>query len=172
MNVPAWARWQTAAGPWRGWAICPALTMPVTPGTTVPATTPAALDLTEVLQPANTAVLLDIHPLLGIRTAAEVSRQGMAYVVLVLPRWPHTGAVLPVFDLAAALVDASRYVRGEVPTTNVVFVLDGERQQRLRRPKADARVDNRYALTSGDLPNLAVLRRAGITRLVKVASTG
>jgi hypothetical protein len=211
----AWARWQAAAGPWRGWAICPALSMPQapaaagaasaadvpdlsevlqpgeTPGVRDPTEvsrtdgsrrvvdlterlqtdgTPAVLDLTDVLRTEGTAVLLDLDPLVGIRSAGHASRRGLGHVVLVLPRWPHTDAILPTGALVTLLLESSRRLGAQPVASNVVFILDAERQTPVRRPAHDARVDNRYPITASDLPNLATLQRAGIKRVVKVTS--
>ncbi|MBV9897277.1 MAG: hypothetical protein JO020_24190 [Chloroflexi bacterium] len=188
MNLQAWARWQAAAGPWRGWAICPALSMPAARTATVQtaadvvdqaaalrtATAQTAgdrVDLAEVLRPGNTALLLDLDPLVGVRSAAQVSRQGLAHVVLVLPRWPHLDGVLPTPDLTGLLVATARDLRQPKNAANVVFVLDGHRQKLIRRSINDPRVDNRYALLAADLPNLRTLRDRDITRVVKVTST-
>jgi hypothetical protein len=169
VNLKAWERWQLAAGPWRGWAVCPALTMPdssAAPGGA--SNTSTVVDLLETLAEGDTAVVLDVDPMLGVRSAARASRRGLAHVVLVLPRWPHADAVLPVDNLLAALVATSRQLRSADGASNVVFILDGERQRSTRRPSDDPRVDNRYVLAVGDLPNLATLRGAGIRRLVRV----
>jgi hypothetical protein len=56
-----------------------------------------------------------------------------------------------------------------VETSNVVFVLDGDRRHSITRGFDDARVDNRYPMTAADLPSLRVLRAAGIQRVIKVA---
>jgi hypothetical protein len=113
-------------------------------------------------------MILDLEPVLGVRLAAEVSRQQLAHVVLVLPRWPHAQAILPTRELIAALVGESPRLRAAESSAGVVFVLDGEREASVRRPAGDPSVDNRYALSIGDLPNLAILRAAGIQRLIKV----
>ena len=166
----AWSRWQRAAGPWRGWAICPALTMPGGVLSSDVRTTKRCLPEVEpTLESGGTALVLDLEPALGVLIAAEISRRQLAHVVLVLPRWPHEHAVLPVGDLLATLVASSRHLREPTLASNVVFVLDAERQQSIRRPATDARVDNRYSLSVGDLPNLATLRQAGIQRILKVA---
>jgi hypothetical protein len=54
----------------------------------------------------------------------------------------------------------------------VVFVLDGQRSKSIRRAATDARVDNRYDLAVGDLPNLQQLRAAGVQRIVKLSPVG
>jgi hypothetical protein len=113
-------------------------------------------------------MILDLEPVLGVRIAAEVSRQRLAHVVLVLPRWPHADAILPTGELIAALVGEAPQLRAPENEARVVFVLDGERETSVRRSSGDGRVDNRYALSIGDLPNLARLRAAGIQRLIKV----
>jgi hypothetical protein len=173
MHLGAWSRWQRAAGPWRGWAVCPALTVPT--GVTVRQVPPSAecfREMEPLLDHGGTAVVLDLEPVLGVRIAAALSRRQVAYVVLVLPRWPHADAVLPVHDLVAALVETSRHLREPNVISNVVFVLDAERQKSVRRPAADGRVDNRYSLSVGDLPDLVTLRRAGIGRVVKLVQAG
>jgi hypothetical protein len=125
-------------------------------------------EMEAIIQHGGAAVLLDLEPLLGVRIAAAVSRQQLAHVVLVLPRWPHADAVLPAHDLVAGLVQTSRYLREPNVTSNVVFVLDADRQTSTRRPATDGRVDNRYSLAAGDLPDLATLRRAGIRRVIRL----
>jgi hypothetical protein len=126
-------------------------------------------ELLELLRLGGSAVVLDLEPLSGVRMAAEASHRGLAHVVLIVPRWPHAEAVLPTAELIATLLGESRRLRVPAATSNVVFVLDGEREMPLRRPLSDPRVDNRYALAVGDLPNLAALRAAGVQRLVKVS---
>jgi hypothetical protein len=110
---------------------------------------------------------MDLHPLVGIAFAAAASRS--AHVVLVLPRWPHADAVLPSEPLTATLVAHAAHLR-PCAGSNVVFVLDGERNQTIKRSATDMRVDNRYDLSLNDLPNLATLRAAGIQRIVKVTT--
>lgn len=127
----------------------------------------ASADLASILAVDGTAVVLDLEARLGLRLAVAVNRQSLAHVVVVLPRWPHADAILPIDELLGTLIEASREVRA-VNASNVVFVLDGERQQSVARPAADSRVDNRYSLAAADLPNLATLRAAGIQRVVKV----
>jgi len=121
-----------------------------------------------ILGPGGAAVVLDLAPVLGVRIAAAVSRQQLAYVVLVLPRWPHAHAVLPVEDLLGTLIAVSPHLRQPKTASNVVFVVDAERQKSIRRSTSDARVDNRYSLSAADLPDLATLRRAGVRRVVRL----
>jgi len=128
-------------------------------------------DVASALAGGPTALVLDLSPVLGVNIAADLSARLLAHVVLVLPRWPHPEAVLPTRELMATLVESSRDVRSNVSTPSVVFVLDGERSCSIRRPRADPRVDNRYDLSVGDLPNLRQLRDAGIQRVVKVSRT-
>ena len=126
-------------------------------------------DLERLLLSGAAAVVLDIVPTLSVRLAAEVSRRRLAHVVLVLPRWPHAAAVLPVGYVLGTLVETARWLAVPEPgATSVVFVLDGERQTSVVRPAADRRVDNRYALSAADLPSLRHLREAGITRVIRV----
>ncbi|MBV9322711.1 MAG: hypothetical protein JO352_02860 [Chloroflexi bacterium] len=202
VRLRAWRRWQAAAGPWRGWAMCPALTMPDDGGGSSALTMPddgsvpsapttagdsgagahlgspadfgsrkhALPGVEAALVGGSTAIVADLDPLVGIHLAATLSRDHLAHVVLVLPRWPHAEAVLPTAALTAALIDSSRHLRTPGHAAqHVVFVLDGERSRSVRRAEHDPRVDNRYDLAVGDLPNLQQLRAAGIQRIVKLA---
>lgn len=165
----SWRRWQAAAGPWRGWVVCPALSMPspVEPARGEPLPDIEVPELARSLQGDGTAVVIDLEPVLGLAIAADLSHRQLAHVVLVLPRWPHLDAVLPCDEFVCQLVEAAGSLKA-AKAQNVVFVLDGERQKPVRRRTNDWRVDNRYALAPGDLPAPGVLRRAGIQRIVKI----
>jgi hypothetical protein len=129
----------------------------------------SVLELEKALQGGPTALVLDLDPVLGVASAAELSRRQQADVVLVLPRWPHPEAALPTRQLIATLVGSSRRLNPGAGASHVVFVLDDERRRSMRRAATDARVDNRYDLAVGDLPNLEQLRGAGIQHVVKLS---
>src|SRR5579864_5129486 len=103
-RLNAWRRWQAAAGPWRGYCICPALTVlesTVSESTLSPPRPPSLPvpgrkggDFLRLFK-EHTAVVVDLDPLVGVELAAEASQRRLAHVVLVLPRWPHANAVLP-----------------------------------------------------------------------------
>jgi hypothetical protein len=122
------------------------------------------------LEQGGTALIIDVEPILGVHVAARLSQLGLAHAVLLLPRWPYRQAVLPVDGLLAGLVSqATRLSAAE--RMNVAFVLDAERNRAIpHRSTHDARADNRYRLTVGDLPNLALLRARGINRVVKLSA--
>jgi hypothetical protein len=169
----AWRRWQAAAGPWRGWSVCPALLAPETADITPrrsprPAAKRIAASLASNLEQRGTAFIIDLEPVLSVNVAARLNQLGLANAVLVLPRWPYQRAILPVDALLHCLVSqAPRLVVEDLP--NVAFVLDAERTRPVpHRPRSDARADNRYRLTVADLPNLTALRARGINRIVKV----
>ena len=177
----AWERWQAAAGPWRGWSVCLPLMAPRAArqpsglGTTRHVggeATHLTDELAPTLSTGGTAVLVDLEPTLGVWLAAELNWRGLAHAVLVLPRWPHGEAVLPTGELTEALIATARRLGRSDHAPNVVFVLDADRNQTIARPRraSDERADNRYQLSASDLPNLSALRRAGITRLVKVTA--
>jgi len=174
----AWQRWQAAAGRWRGWSICPALITPTRVAAQHWCEKPAVADelsvafAAELPADGGTALLLDLDPLLGVHVAATLNKQRAANAVLVLPRWPYADAILPVDDLVAALIDGAQHLSAIEDLPNVVFVIDAQRGQRITpRPESDTRIDNRYRLSSADLPDLAALRRAGIRHIVKVTCT-
>src|SRR6266446_3522805 len=75
----AWRRWQAAAGPWRGWAVCHVLASPEIDGITARETPapPAAEPLTRELAAQltgtpPTAVILDVEPIVGLHVAARL----------------------------------------------------------------------------------------------------
>jgi hypothetical protein len=164
----AWERWQAAAGPWRGWAVCHALTAPdldgVTPRKAPPS--PIADALARALSFREpTAVVLDLEPVLGVHVASLMD----AHVVLILPRWPYADAVLAVAELLDVLISRSRRLH-MAKASNVVFVVDAERSTAIRRKWGDTRADNRYQLSQTDLPNLESLRTHGINSVVKITN--
>lgn len=166
----AWQRWQAAAGPWRGWSVCLPLTAPYDADHRVARPESYALTHLLVRQLRNarpTFVILDVAPELGVSVAAELHRAQLAHVVLVLPRWPYSDAVLPCDALIAALLRTSQWISQPQHLRNVVFVLDAERKRPLRKRLVTS-VDNRYDISTNDLPNLAALRTAGIQRIVKI----
>jgi hypothetical protein len=112
--------------------------------------------------------VLDLDPIVGVAVASDLSARELAAVVLVLARWPHPEAVLPTADLIDALVRGAKTLRADHAAPNVAFVLDGQRSGSVRRRVGDPRVDNRYDMAVGDLPNLHQLRAAGIQRVVKI----
>ena len=172
-----WQRWQAAAGPWRGWVVCPLLRVPELERAAphAPPNPGVARALYQALREAvgdagGTAVVLDLDPVVGVELAARLSADRIAHPVLVLPRWPYTEAILPFDQLLDGLTAGAK--RLTVPTerlANVVFVLDSQRDTPLPgRPARDRRADNRYRLSIGDLPALGDLRAGGIRRVVKV----
>jgi hypothetical protein len=176
----AWQRWQTAAGPWQGWSVCPALLAPGIEDVDVPrrsARDPAAAHLANALGPSldqgGVVVLLDLEPVLGVHVAAALQQRRQANAVLVLPRWPYAEAVLPVDTLVGELVSRSKQLAPSAESLpNVSFVLDAERQRPVpHRSASDSRADNRYRLSVSDLPSLAALRAHGIRRVVKLSTT-
>jgi hypothetical protein len=177
MRRRVWQRWLAAAGPWRGWVVCPLLRVPELERA-VPHAPPdpgVARALDQALRGAvgdagGTAVVLDLDPVVGVELAARLSADRIAHPVLVLPRWPYTEAILPFDQLLQRLTaGAKRLTPPAERLANVVFVLDSRRDMPLPgRPARDRRADNRYRLSIGDLPALADLRAGGIRRVVKV----
>jgi hypothetical protein len=131
---------------------------------------PLVDELDAALRTEGTAMIVDLEPCLGAQIAAELNHRRLADAVLVVPRWPHADAVLPVATLIDTLVEAARHLAPIPNASNVVFALDGARGRGIpHRAKDDHRVDNRYDLSPTDLPNLATLRDAGIRRVIKVS---
>jgi hypothetical protein len=172
-----WERWLAAGGIWKGWSVCPALLAPEADDiqlrhVVAPETDPIADALVSQLAAGGTCVLLDIQPTVGIRVAARLNQLRVANVVLVLPRWPYAQGVLRVDGVLDALITQAGRLSTDEKMANVVFVVDAERTKDLRgRAKNDHRADNRYRLTTPDLPNLAALRARNLHRILKISSS-
>lgn len=182
----AWQRWQAAAGPWRGWVVCPSLMLAAEQldrhATELDRHTDrldrdvGELDrhvdeLAASLRPGGVAMLLDLEPCLGVALAAALNHRGLGHSALVLPRWPHRDTVLPTAQLVRTLIETSEQLSpADQQLQNVVLVVDGQRKRSLpSRAPGDRRVDNRYDLAVADLPGLAALRRRGIDRVIRVS---
>ncbi len=126
--------------------------------------------LADSLAKGGTAVVLDLEAVLGVHVAAHLNREGLAHAVIVIPSWPYDEAVLPTDEVVDALISQSRRLTAAPDLPNVAFVLDAQRNQSVpHRASGDRRADNRYRLSTVDLPNLARLRAAGIRRVLKLA---
>jgi hypothetical protein len=165
-----------AAGPWRGWAICPALVIRDVESTRRVhrqdrLSTVFVDEVASSLAESHTAVVLDLEPDLGAAMAARLHQLRLAHAVLVLPRWPYTHAILPTDELITTLIRESRRLEtSQLDLPNVAFVLDCERSKSVpQRPKHDPCADNRYTLSAADLPDLKSLRERGIRRVLKIA---
>ena len=83
----AWSRWQAAAGPWKGWNVCPLLCVPGADDIEAQrADSPHAAALATELAPTLThggfLVLLDLEPNLGVQVAARLNGLRLANAVL------------------------------------------------------------------------------------------
>ena len=172
----AWSRWQAAAGPWKGWNVCPLLCVPGADDIEAqraegPHAAALAAELAPTLTHGGFLVLLDLEPNLGVQVAARLNGLRLANAVLLLPRWPYREAILPVERLLYSLLSESRRLAPEQPLPNVAFVVDAERGRPvIRRSAMDRRADNRYRLSPADLPNLATLRARGVRHVVKLSA--
>jgi hypothetical protein len=164
-----WQRWLASAGPWQGFGVCATLLSPnveqIAPRSPRQRPSQAFIDrLASALARGCTMCVLDIDPGLGVQAAARLAP--LAYPVLVMPRWPYPRAVLPVDCLIGALLEESRRLPAPAPTSNVVFVLDGQRSS--VRARQDDRADNRHTLAVFEMPTLKTLRERGIQRVLVV----
>ena len=172
----AWSRWQAAAGPWKGWNVCPLLCAPgaedIEPQRAeCPRAAALAGELAPTLQEGGVLVLLELEVSLGVQVAARLNRLRLANAVLLLPLWPYAEAILPVERLLYSLLSESRRLAPEQRLPNVAFVVDAERGRPVfRRSAMDRRADNRYRLSPADLPNLAAMRARGIRHVVKISA--
>ena len=175
--------WLAAAGPWWRWGLYLPLIAPWPPddfgasfftrdGASEAVGSLAEL-LSERLRETPTLVVLDLDPILGLRVATSLAEAGLAHPVPFLPRWPYAEAVLPTGELLAALAYLAGRLPDDLHAGSVVMALDSGRNLPIpSRPWSDPRTDNRGEIAGDDLPNVAALQAAGITKVIDVRVAG
>lgn len=120
-----------------------------------------------------TALVLDLPAGASVAWAALASLRGPHEPVATFNNWPHPSALVPMWDALGALLyyapwqaEARMLRRTASGPAPPALVLDRRRLgPRAGEPKE---FDNRYYLLESDLPTAAMLRRAGVERVVYV----
>jgi hypothetical protein len=142
---------------------------------------PAVREL-EVVQKAERAAVrlaqggLDPHTMwvVDLRGAASVAfgtalaRSAPAQLVLTFNNWPGDNEVVPAEETLAALVTMRPTLDPSQLKAPPVFLLDSWRLAYRDEPIEDGAFDNRYLLTSADLPSADLLARNDIRDVVYV----
>ena len=134
----------------------------------------AARRIAEQGMPADTMWVVDLRGAASVAFGATLSRTAVEPVRLVptFNNWPATDELIPAEETLAALTTMTPRPPEEVEGgARPVFLLDAWRLAYRFEEPADDTYDNRYILTSSDLPDVETLRRNGIRRIVYLVSS-
>ena len=127
--------------------------------------------------PPRTAWVVDLRGAASVAFGANLSTHATAPVscVLTFNNWPADDEMVPAEETLSSLLTfrpASPLAQSAQATHSVpVFLLDAWRLAYRTDEVPDDTMDNRYMLTSADLPDAAALRAQGIDRLVYVVES-
>jgi hypothetical protein len=124
--------------------------------------------------PPGTAFVVDLRGAASIGFGVALKRAAPRTSIALVPtfnNWPAPNEIIPAEEtLAAMALLPPPHDAGEGPSTPV-FLLDAWRlAHRFDEPEDDA-YDNRYTLTSADLPDASTLRSRGIDQVVYVVDS-
>jgi hypothetical protein len=123
--------------------------------------------------PEGTMWLVDLRGPASVAFGATLSRESREPVspVMTFNNWPADNESIPAEETLAALVTMQpRLPAGRQPSVPV-FMLDAWRLAYRYDHPDDETTDNRYMLTSSDLPDGATLRARGIDRVLYVVES-
>jgi hypothetical protein len=121
--------------------------------------------------PPDTMWIVDIRGAASVVFGALLSRRLSTppSLVLTFNNWPAENELIPAEETLAALVLATPNPPDPSATKHVpVFLLDAWRLAYRDQAPEDDVTDNRYMLTTTDLPSPEVLRKQGILRVIYV----
>ncbi len=123
--------------------------------------------------PADTLWIVDLCGAASVAFAATVSQRAREDVapVLTFNNWPAPNELIPVEETLAALLLWQPSPPRAAVSARPVFILDAWRLAYPGIQVPDEVTDNRYMLGPADLPDVAVLQRQGITRIVYVVES-
>jgi hypothetical protein len=118
--------------------------------------------------PPRTAWIVDLRGAASVAFAATLSQQAHEPVAAVATfnNWPADDELIPAEETLAALVSMAPRLADPSLSATPVFMLDSWRLAYRSERVSDDVVDNRYLLTSSDLPSAAQLRAQGISNVV------
>ena len=134
----------------------------------------AARRVAEEGMPADTMWIVDMRGAASVAFGTTLSNAAREPVRLVptFNNWPATDELIPAEETLAALTTMMPRPPDEVePGARPVFLLDAWRLAYRFDEPGDDTYDNRYILSSSDLPDVDTLRAHGIRRIVYLVST-
>ena len=125
--------------------------------------------------PPHTAWFVDLPGAASVAFAHALTNVSSAPIAVIptFNNWPAMNELIPAEQtLAAMIAMPPRFPRGGADDVSAspIFLLDSWRLAYKEETIADDVVDNRYMLTSADLPSAQVLRDNGITEVVYVVA--
>lgn len=121
--------------------------------------------------PQDTLWIVDLRGAASCAFAARLSQDSKEAVapIVTFNNWPAPESVVPADEtLAGLLAFPPKLPPADAKTAHPVFLLDSWRLAYRFDSPGDDTYDNRYMLTPADLPDIATLHAAGITRVVYV----
>ena len=124
--------------------------------------------------PANTAWVVDLRGAASVAFGTTLSRQSRTPVapIITFNNWPAEDEVIPAEETLGAMLEFQpRMPTAADSATTPVFLLDAWRLAYRFAEVDDGVTDNRYALSTVDLPDPETLRAQGITQLIYVVQS-
>jgi hypothetical protein len=123
--------------------------------------------------PSDVMWLVDLPGAASVAFAATLSQRAREAVVPILTfnNWPAENETVPAEDALAALVVWQPGATSGAEGARPVFVLDSWRLAYPAVTVDEETTDNRYMLGPADFPDVDVLRREGITRVLYVVES-
>ncbi|MGO9836608.1 MAG: hypothetical protein ACLP1X_20620 [Polyangiaceae bacterium] len=123
--------------------------------------------------PPDTLWVVDMRGAASVAFGTELSRStGGVSLVPTFNNWPARNELVPAEETLSALASMSPDGPGEGgEATHPVFLLDAWRMAHRFDEPGDETYDNRYFLSTSDLPDVDTLRARGIRRVVYVVES-
>jgi hypothetical protein len=120
--------------------------------------------------PARTAWIVDLRGAASVAFGSSLSASAIAPVscVLTFNNWPADDEMVPAEETLSSLITFSPKAPTAQQNSLPVFLLDAWRLAYRTDEVPDDTMDNRYMLTSADLPDAAALRAQGIDHVTYV----
>jgi hypothetical protein len=130
----------------------------------------AALRIAQAGLPPGTLFVVDMRGAASVAFGVALSKatDGRVSLVPTFNNWPADDELVPAEETLAAMATMAPYVDPDAQGTTPVFLLDAWRLAYRFDSPGDDTYDNRYILTTSDLPDAATLRSRGIVRVVYV----
>jgi hypothetical protein len=124
--------------------------------------------------PPDALWILDLRGPASVAFGATVSQRATESVTVIptFNNWPADNEMVPAEETLAALVTlAPRLPAESSGATRPIFMLDAWRLAYRDEEVDDDVTDNRYMLTSSDLPDVAMLKAQGVDRVIYVVES-
>jgi hypothetical protein len=133
----------------------------------------AAMSVAQHGVPRATLFIVDMRGAASVAFGVTLSQAtgGQVSLVPTFNNWPADDEFVPAEETLAAMAAMTPYVDPGVQGTTPIFLLDAWRLAYRDEAPGDDTYDNRYLLSSTDLPDAATLRAYGISQVVYVVES-